>query len=165
MRAGGCVSERRTLLTIRPMRSLLLRLPLVISDVDKAVAAAKAAFPIWSAKPTAERARILREISENIIKHQPELAKWDVLDHGSLVSFANMFTFVAGKHFEAAAELAKQVMDVGEINIMPGLIPYLKREPIGVVAAIVPWNIPMMIAAKIAYALATGNTVVQTSVS
>jgi acyl-CoA reductase-like NAD-dependent aldehyde dehydrogenase len=71
---------------------------------------------------------------------------------------ATMFGRMTPMHFMNAAELSRGLMTSAEMNIVPGLMPYLKREPIGVVAAIVPWNIPLMIVAKIASALATGNT-------
>jgi acyl-CoA reductase-like NAD-dependent aldehyde dehydrogenase len=130
------------------------------ADADKAVEAAQKAFPVWSQKSPEERSRILKEIAALIRKHTQELIDMDIRDHGSPVGLASVFARVIPMHFENAAELSKTIIGRAEMNLMPGLIPYLQREPIGVVACIVPWNIPLMIAAKIAASLATGNTCV-----
>ena len=130
------------------------------ADVDKAVEAAQKAFPVWSQKSPEERSRILKGIAASLKKHTQEFTQMDILDHGSPIGLATGFGRMTPMHFENAAELSKTIMGGAEMNKMPGLIPYLQREPIGVVACIVPWNIPLMIAAKIAASLATGNTCV-----
>jgi acyl-CoA reductase-like NAD-dependent aldehyde dehydrogenase len=129
-------------------------------DVNMAVEAAQKAYPIWSKKSTEERSRILKEIAEIIRKRSQELVDMDILDHGSPVGLANMFGRMIGGLFGEMADLSKILMTSGDISIYPGVIPYMKREPIGVVACIVPWNVPLMIAMKIAASLATGNTCV-----
>jgi acyl-CoA reductase-like NAD-dependent aldehyde dehydrogenase len=131
-------------------------------DIDKAVEAARKAFPIWSKKTTAERCRILMRIANLMRKHTQELVDIDVLDHATPIRIARG---VAGGavpgHFEAAAELAKNIMDFGQIKLGSlKAITYLQREPIGVCACITPWNVPLMIAGDIAPALAAGNTCV-----
>lgn len=131
-----------------------------VEDVDLAVAAAKKAFPIWSAKPVAERARILKEIAAKIKENMADIIAMDIIDHGSPNGFANGMSWAAPMFFDTLPDVAKTMMGKAEYNIMPGLEPTLRREPIGVVAGIVPWNIPLMISAKIASALATGNTCV-----
>jgi acyl-CoA reductase-like NAD-dependent aldehyde dehydrogenase len=128
------------------------------AEVDKAVQAARKAFPIWSKKSPEERSRILKEIAAIVRKHLQELTEMDILDHGSPAAVANMFSGMVPGLFEDAAELSKNFMIQSEINVLPGLIPYLRREPIGVVACITPWNVPLMVSIKIAEALATGNT-------
>jgi betaine-aldehyde dehydrogenase len=130
------------------------------ADVDKAVKAAQKAFPAWSAKPVMERARILKQIAGAVREKIPELIDMDIIDHGAPISVSRIFTGITPMHFENAAELGKTLMSGAEMNVMPKMIPFLQREPIGVVACIVPWNIPLMIAAKIAAALVTGNTCV-----
>jgi acyl-CoA reductase-like NAD-dependent aldehyde dehydrogenase len=130
------------------------------ADVDKAVAAARKAFPIWSTKSQMDRARILKQIAAAIREKIPELVEMDVTDHGAPINLSRMFTGITPMHFENAADLSKNLMNEAELNVMPKMIPFLQREPIGVVACIVPWNIPLMVAAKIAAALATGNTCV-----
>jgi acyl-CoA reductase-like NAD-dependent aldehyde dehydrogenase len=129
-------------------------------DVDMAVAAAQKAFPIWSRKSTEERSRILKEIAAITRKRIQELIDMDILDHGSPIPVARMWGEIVPRVFESAAELCKVVMGTGEINDFPGLVPYLRREPIGVVACIVPWNVPLAVSVKIAAALAVGNTCV-----
>jgi acyl-CoA reductase-like NAD-dependent aldehyde dehydrogenase len=129
-------------------------------EVDKAVKAAQTAFPIWSEKSPEERTRIMKEIALIIRKHTQELIDMDILDHGSPIGVANMFGGAVAGLFEEAGELSKNLMVQGEINVLPGVVPYLRREPIGVVACIVPWNVPLMVAIKIADSLATGNTCV-----
>lgn len=130
------------------------------ADVDMAVAAAQKAFKIWSKKSTEERSIILKELASIIRKHTKELFEVEILDHGSPISLANFCVGAVPRMLEAAAEQSKPLMNGGEINVMPGLIPFLKREPIGIVACIVPWNMPLMVMGKISAALATGNTCV-----
>jgi acyl-CoA reductase-like NAD-dependent aldehyde dehydrogenase len=131
-------------------------------DIDKAVEAAQKAYPIWSKKTTAERCRILLRIADSLRKHAKELTDIDVLDHATPIKIARG---VAGGavpgHFEAAAEIAKSIMDFGQIKLASSKsITYLQREPIGVCACITPWNVPLMIAGDLAPALAAGNTCV-----
>jgi phenylacetaldehyde dehydrogenase len=61
------------------------------ADVDKAVKAARSAFPAWSKKPQAERSRIVSQIAPPFLKHAQELVNLDILDHGTPVKLANMF--------------------------------------------------------------------------
>ncbi len=128
-------------------------------DVDKAVAAARAAFPVWAAKSVQERAAILNNIAVSIKERVDELVDIHVLDHGSPGYVARLFAMSVSEHFQYAAEMSKSIMGVGGIRPAPpeGLF-YVSREPLGVCAGIIPWNIPYMITAKIAAALATGNT-------
>jgi acyl-CoA reductase-like NAD-dependent aldehyde dehydrogenase len=93
-------------------------------------------------------------------EHVKELAEIDMLDHGSPRDFANMFAQGVAQHFVEAVELAKMVMGPGEIRNTPNVLAYLQREPIGVCGLILPWNVPLMVTAKIASALAVGNTCV-----
>ena len=130
-------------------------------DVDKAVAAARAAFPIWSGKSVQERAVILNRITVSIRERIDELVDIHVRDHGSPGYIARLFAMSVPEHFQYAAEISKSVMGVEGVRPAPpeGLF-YVSREPLGVCAGIIPWNIPYMITAKIAAALATGNTCV-----
>jgi acyl-CoA reductase-like NAD-dependent aldehyde dehydrogenase len=109
------------------------------ADVDKAVDAARKAFPIWSKKPQSERSQVAMKIASLLRENAKELGMIDTLDHGTPVKTAA--ATVAGKavNFEWAA--------------------YLQHEPIGVVALITPWNFPLsMILVKLAPALTLGNT-------
>ena len=129
------------------------------AEVDRAVAAARQAFPVWSAKPVGERSRILLKIADEMRKRLDELIQIHVLDHGSPQQVARLFALSVPEHFQYAAEMSKTIMGVEGIRPAPphGL-NYVSREPYGVCAGIIPWNIPFMITAKIAAALATGNT-------
>jgi len=128
-------------------------------DVDKAVAAARDAFPIWSGKSVQERSAILNRIAISIKNRMDELVDTHVLDHGSPGYVARVFAMSVPEHFQYAAEMSKSIMGVEGLRPAPpeGLF-YVSREPLGVCAGIIPWNIPYMITAKIAAALATGNT-------
>lgn len=133
------------------------------SDVDLAVQAARKAFDKghWSRAAPAERKKVLLRIAELIEREALDLAVLGVRDNGTEISMAlKAEPGSAAATFRYYAEAIDKVY--GEIaptgaNVL-GLI---HREPVGVVAAIVPWNFPMMIGAwKIAPALAAGNSVV-----
>jgi gamma-glutamyl-gamma-aminobutyraldehyde dehydrogenase len=133
------------------------------ADVDLAVRAARTVFEkgAWSKAAPAERKRVLLRIAELIEKHALDLAVLGVRDNGTEIAMAlKAEPGSAAGTFRYYAEAIDKVY--GEIaptaNNVLGLI---HREPVGVVAAIVPWNFPMMIGAwKIAPALAAGNSVV-----
>jgi 4-(gamma-glutamylamino)butanal dehydrogenase len=132
-------------------------------DVDRAVAAARSSFEAgkWSRAAPAERKKVLFRIAELIEKHALELAVLGVRDNGTEISMAlKAEPGSAAATFRYYAEAIDKVY--GEIApTAPGVLGLISREPVGVVAAIVPWNFPMMIATwKIAPALAAGNSVV-----
>lgn len=128
-------------------------------DVDRAVAAARSAFPVWSGKSVQERSAILSRIATSIRNRMDELVDIHVRDHGSPEYVARIFAMSVPEHFQYAAETSKSIMGTAGVRPAPpeGLF-YISREPLGVCAGIIPWNIPYMITAKIAAALATGNT-------
>ena len=132
-------------------------------DVDLAVKAARAAFEkgVWSKAAPAERKKVLLKIAELIEKHALELAVLGVRDNGTEISMAlKAEPGSAASTFRYYAEAIDKVY--GEIAPTAGnVLGLIHREPVGVVAAIVPWNFPMMIGAwKIAPALVAGNSVV-----
>lgn len=132
-------------------------------DVDAAVAAARASFNAgkWSRSAPAYRKKVLFRIAELIEKHALELAVLGVRDNGTEIAMAiKAEPGSAAATFRYYAEAIDKVY--GEIApTPPSVLGLISREPVGVVAAIVPWNFPMMIAAwKIAPALAAGNSVV-----
>lgn len=132
-------------------------------DVDKAVASARAAFEAgrWSRAAPAERKKVLHRIADIIEREALALAVLGVRDNGTEISMAlKAEPGSAAGTFRYYAEALDKVY--GEIaptaDTVLGLI---HRQPVGVVAAIVPWNFPLMIGAwKIAPALAMGNSVV-----
>jgi len=131
------------------------------TDVDRAVAAAKAAFPAWSQTPAAERSRILLAIADGIERELDELARIESIDNGKPIALAKTSDIpraVSNFRFFATAILhASSELHTNESS----LFNYTLRRPLGVVACISPWNLPLyLLTWKIAPALATGNTVV-----
>ena len=137
----------------------LTRLPLGgASDVDTAVIAARRAFPIWSKKSQAERSQIVSKIAALIRENAQELGNIDTLDHGSPLKRAAFSAARLSDRFEWAAYNARSLMG-HTVPQSSDVLVYLQREPVGVVALITPWNIPLgMIVQKLAPALAVGNT-------
>ena len=130
-------------------------------DVERAVAAARRAFPAWSRRPAEERARLLLAIAERIEERAEELARAESIDTGKPIALARSldipraasnfrFFATAPLHFHSEAH----VTDRRAIN-------YTLRHPRGVAGLIAPWNLPLyLLSWKIAPALATGNTAV-----
>src|ERR1700704_3421303 len=130
-------------------------------DVDLAVAAARAALKVWGGLRAAERGRILQRAAALLEQHQDELIELESLDAGKplagvrrqdMASVIDTVRYYAGW----CDKITGQV-----IPTRPNALTYTMREPVGVVAAIVPWNFPLMIGMwKIAPALACGCTLV-----
>ena len=131
------------------------------ADVDKAVRAARAALKVWGALRAAERGRILQRAASLLEQHQEELIEIESLDAGkplAAVRRQDMAAVIDTVRYYAGwcDKITGQV-----IPARPDALTYTVREPVGVVAAIVPWNFPLMIGMwKIAPALACGCTVV-----
>ncbi|MEM7252647.1 MAG: aldehyde dehydrogenase family protein [Pseudomonadota bacterium] len=131
------------------------------ADVDIAVAAAKRAFADWSKRAPRERGRLLARIADAAEARAEELAKIIAEETGNALrtqarpeanGVGDIFRYFAG----LAGELKGETLPLGE-----HVLSYTRREPIGVVGAIIPWNAPVLLAAlKIAPALCTGNTLV-----
>ena len=126
-------------------------------DVDLAVAAAREAFPAWAATPAAERARLLVAVADGLEARSDEIADTIAREVGTPRKLAlRIQTALPIGSFRAAADLAPTVEETTEVANS-----VIVREPVGVVGAITPWNYPLhQIAAKVAYALAAGCTVV-----
>jgi acyl-CoA reductase-like NAD-dependent aldehyde dehydrogenase len=132
-------------------------------DVDRAVAAARGAFDDrrWSDRSPADRKRVLLGFAERIRAAKDELALLESLDVGKPIRDTLAVDVPsAAKTIQWYAEtIDKTYGEVGPTG--PDALSLVTREPIGVVAAIVPWNYPLIITAwKIGAALATGNSVV-----
>jgi gamma-glutamyl-gamma-aminobutyraldehyde dehydrogenase len=132
-------------------------------DVDAAVRAARTAFDkgAWSRATPAFRKKVLTKVADLIDRYALELAVLGVRDNGTEISMAlKAEPASASGTFRYYAEAIDKVY--GEIAPTPlDVLALVHREPVGVVAAIVPWNFPMMIGAwKVAPALAAGNSVV-----
>lgn len=140
---------------------LLARVQLATTDdVDAAVRSARDAFPAWAATPPLERARRLREAAARIRANAADLALLDAADCGNPVKAMLFDAEIAATQLEFFAGLVLEIK--GEtIPTANGSLNYTRREPLGVVARIFPFNHPFMFAAgKIAAPLAAGNTVV-----
>lgn len=130
------------------------------ADVDAAVASAQGAFKAWAATPPLVRARCLREAAARIRANAADLALLDAADCGNPVKAMLFDAEIAATQLEYFAGLVLEIK--GEtIPTGNGSLNYTRREPLGVVARIYPFNHPFMFAAgKIAAPLAAGNTVV-----
>ncbi|MGW3035816.1 aldehyde dehydrogenase family protein [Streptomyces sp. NPDC001178] len=133
------------------------------ADVDAAVRAAREAFDsgTWSGLSGRERGRILHRVAELIRENADELARLESLDVGKPISLCHAVDITnAANDYEHFAALAHSLD--GAVRDTPmNALAYTKREPIGVVAAITPFNFPLILAgSKIGPALAAGNTVV-----
>ncbi|HEX3318981.1 MAG TPA: gamma-aminobutyraldehyde dehydrogenase [Solirubrobacteraceae bacterium] len=132
------------------------------ADVDRAVAAARAAFPAWAAKTPAERAEALLGLASALEERGEELAPLEATNAGKPI---NAFRddeipfMVDNLRFFAGAGRVLEGRAAGEY--MEGHTSIIRREPVGVIGQIAPWNYPLMMAVwKIGPALATGNTIV-----
>jgi acyl-CoA reductase-like NAD-dependent aldehyde dehydrogenase len=136
------------------------------ADVDRAVAAARREFDggAWSRVPGPDRGRLLYALAELVERDAERLAALEALDVGKPLRDAPLDIALAAETFRHFAGWADRV--TGTTVPLPAFMgrprfSYTLREPVGVVAAITPWNAPTMIAAwKVAPALATGCTVV-----
>ncbi len=130
-------------------------------DAQRAVAAAKAAFPAWSRSGPLQRHEVLKNAATEILARKDELGRLLSREEGKTlaegigetVRAAQIFEFFAGEALRLTGELVP--------SVRAGVGVEITREPVGVVGLITPWNFPIAIPAwKIAPALAYGNTVV-----
>jgi succinate-semialdehyde dehydrogenase/glutarate-semialdehyde dehydrogenase len=131
------------------------------ADARAAADAAHAAFPAWSGRPAPERARFLKRWHAEILRHQEDLARLISAEQGKPLAESRGEVLYGASYVEWFAEEANRIR--GDIlnAAVPGRRMMVLKEPVGVVAAITPWNFPLaMIARKIAPALAAGCTVV-----
>jgi acyl-CoA reductase-like NAD-dependent aldehyde dehydrogenase len=128
------------------------------TELDAAVAAARQAFPAWSAQPWTERQAVLAAIARKLTEHQDELARLLTREQGKPLSRATVEIGGAARWF---SEFAKMTLPDPVLQDTPQAYVAIRRVPIGVVAGLVPWNYPIVLAAwKIAPALLAGNTMV-----
>jgi aldehyde dehydrogenase (NAD+) len=132
------------------------------SDVDGAVAAARAAFDgPWSKLSARERGRLVWKIGEKLTERADEIARLETIHNGKpIFESRHIEVPAAAECFQYFAGWADKIH--GEtIPVKGNFLTYTLREPVGVVAAIVPWNFPLLLTAwKVAPALACGNTVI-----
>ncbi|HRK19196.1 MAG TPA: aldehyde dehydrogenase family protein [Hyphomicrobiaceae bacterium] len=131
------------------------------ADVDRAVEAASRAFPAWSKVAPRDRGRIVQKIADAMEAHVEDFARTLAEETGNAIRTQargeTKATIDVIRYFGGlASELKGETVPLGE-----HVLSYTRREPIGVVGAIIPWNAPLLLAAlKIAPAIVCGNTVV-----
>src|SRR5882724_7108244 len=131
------------------------------AQTEKAIAAAKAAFPAWSRSTPQERYDALNKISIEILSRKEELGRLLAREEGKTLPEGIGEVARAGQIFAFFAGEALRMMGEKGASVRPGLDVEITREPIGVVGLITPWNFPIAIPAwKIAPALCYGNSVV-----
>jgi aldehyde dehydrogenase (NAD+) len=150
---GGWTDVGQTFGTMNPARAAHLAdvTQGTVSDVDRAVAAARKAQGKWARLPAHARAKYIYALARLVQKHSRLFAVLETLDNGKPIREARDIDIpLVARHFYYHAGLA-QLRD----QELPGM------EPVGVCAAVIPWNFPLlMLAWKVAPALAAGNTVV-----
>jgi aminomuconate-semialdehyde/2-hydroxymuconate-6-semialdehyde dehydrogenase len=131
------------------------------ADVERAVAAAARAFPGWSATPAAQRARVLRRLARLIERDKERLARAEAVDTGKPIALAASLDIPrAAQNFEFFADAVTQWHSEAHPTDEVAL-NYTLRQPLGVVACISPWNLPLyLLTWKVAPALVAGNCVV-----
>src|SRR5687768_1428141 len=131
------------------------------ADVDRAVAAARKAFPAWAAVSPSDRGHLIGKLADAIEKDRDNLALIETLDTGHPIRDTRnldvMRTVATFRYFAG-------MPDKNEGTVIPvdtGFLNYVTRVPVGVVGQVVPWNFPLMFTSwKLGPALAAGNTVV-----
>jgi 1-pyrroline dehydrogenase len=127
-------------------------------DVDRAVQAAKKALPEWLETTPGERAELLLKLADAIDEHTDELAELESRNVGKPLSYARDEMPVSADNIRFFAGAARVLEGRSAGEYMRGYTSWLRREPIGVVGGIAPWNYPLMMAVwKLAPALAAGN--------
>jgi len=131
------------------------------ADVERAVAAATRALPVWNALKPSDRGRLLLKLADLIDHNAEALAAAEVRDNGKLYTemlpqvrmAADWYRYYAG----LADKIEGSVIPTGKAN----MFTFTRHEPLGVVALITPWNSPLLLLShKLATALAAGNVVI-----
>ena len=139
---------------------LLAQTPLsTTADVDRAVQAARAAFPAWRATPPAVRARHLFKLKQLLDEHKEEIARICVIEHGKTLAEAQSDIGRGIENVEHACGIPTLMMGQALEDVAAGIDCTTIRQPMGVFAAITPFNFPPMVPLWfLPYAVATGNT-------
>jgi acyl-CoA reductase-like NAD-dependent aldehyde dehydrogenase len=131
------------------------------ADIDRAVKAARAAFPAWKKTPARERGKLMLAIAERFEARVEEIARLIALETGNALrtqsrpeakGSADLFRYFGGLCSELKGDT---------VPLTDEMLCYTRREPYGVVGAIIPWNSPVILGSmKIAMAIGAGNTIV-----
>ena len=128
------------------------------ADVDRAVAAAKDAWPEWRESTPQERSELLLKLADLIDEHTDELAEIESRNVGKPIAAARDEMPVCSDNLRFFAGAARVLEGRAAGEYMKGYTSMLRREPIGIVGQVVPWNYPLMMAVwKFGPALAAGN--------
>ncbi|MEE9297639.1 MAG: gamma-aminobutyraldehyde dehydrogenase [Acidimicrobiia bacterium] len=131
------------------------------ADVDAAVKAAGAAFPEWADKTPRERSEALFRVADVIEENLDELRRLEVDNVGKPISIVDFEFDLTVDNWRFFAGAARHIEGKAAAEYWPGATSFVRRDPLGVIAAIAPWNYPLNMATwKLGPALATGNTVV-----
>lgn len=131
------------------------------ADIDLAVTRARDAFQSWRDTTPSERSALLLEFAARISADKARLARYEMLNVGKPLSMAEGEIDIAVDNLRFFAGAARILEGKSSGEYIRGITSMVRREPVGVVGQIVPWNYPLMMAMwKIAPALAAGNTVV-----
>jgi betaine-aldehyde dehydrogenase len=144
------------------IKTIFARVPRATkNDVNIAVDAAKIAFKSWKKAPAAERGKLLHAIADELEANKENIAKLLSTENGNaLRTQSRGETAIMIDVFRYTAGLARELKGK-TVYLNQDTLDYTRREPYGVVGAIVPWNAPLMLSAlKIAPAIMTGNTMV-----
>lgn len=131
------------------------------ADIDRAVEAARAAFPAWSKTAPAERANLLLKVADLIEANAEHLAMAETLDNGKPIRETTLVDVpLSVDHFRYFAGCLR-AEEGSAVMIDENTLSIVVNEPVGVVGQVIPWNFPLLMGAwKIAPALAAGNTLV-----
>jgi len=130
-------------------------------DVDKALKSAEAGLKVWRNTPPWQRSYIIRKIADKIREKQEVLAKWLTLEVGKPLVEGTGEAGGAADIFEWNAEETKRIYGQTVESRFPDTRVHVYYQPVGVVAALVPWNFPLILASrKISTALAAGCSVI-----
>src|SRR2546426_8819638 len=148
--------------TIPATGELLARTPLsTAAEVDAAVQAAAEAFPAWRRTPPGERVQYLFKLKNLLEEHLDELSRLTTTENGKTFAEAKAELRRAIENVEVACGTRILMQGANLEDVTPGVDEALIRQPLGVVAAIMPFNFPAMIAYWfLPYAIACGNTFV-----
>src|SRR3954469_1486173 len=132
-----------------------------VEDAERAVEAAAAAFPEWSATPPAKRRELLSAAADLLMERAPEIARTMTEECGAVFGWGMFNCDLASGMLRTAAEQADLPGSDDIPSKVPGLRAMAVRQPVGVVVGIAPWNAPVILATRaVATPLAFGNTVV-----
>ncbi|MFZ9267881.1 MAG: aldehyde dehydrogenase family protein, partial [Candidatus Limnocylindrus sp.] len=130
-------------------------------DINAAVAAARTAFPSWSATTPGERSLALLKLADALESRKRAFVRAESENAGKPISAVGVEVDAVVDNLRYFAGAARNMEGKAVAEYLPGRTSMIRRDPVGVIASIAPWNYPLLMAGwKIGPALATGNTIV-----